>query len=64
MRGEIIKDDRDDNETGKLSQHLVSDVALLFSPLMPSNHCNDIDTTSNTACDDYHTDKAQIAKHI
>lgn len=23
MRGEIIKDDRDDNETGKLSQYLV-----------------------------------------
>ncbi|EWZ43617.1 hypothetical protein FOZG_04707 [Fusarium oxysporum Fo47] len=25
MRGEIIKDDRDDNETGKLSQYLVTD---------------------------------------
>ncbi|EMT64356.1 hypothetical protein FOC4_g10010853 [Fusarium odoratissimum] len=31
------------------SRNISSDVALLFSPLMPSNHCNDIDTTSNTA---------------
>ncbi|KAJ0127845.1 hypothetical protein HZ326_29052 [Fusarium oxysporum f. sp. albedinis] len=30
MRGEIIKDDRDDNETGKLSQYLVATFNLGF----------------------------------